>query len=67
MESQPSTVDRQPPDLALFRTLRWRAREADGRHPEPHLQLIAVEGLSADLEGDPRPTPTRSLADGVIE
>jgi hypothetical protein len=27
----------------------------DGRHAEPHLQLVAVEGLNADRKRDPRP------------
>jgi len=34
--------------------IRWRPRQANGRHTEPHLQLVAVEGLSADPESDPR-------------
>ena len=31
--------------------VRRRPRQADGRHGEPHLRVVAVKGLSADPEG----------------
>ena len=34
--------------------VRWRPRQADGRRREPRLRLVAVEGLSAGPERDPR-------------